>query len=71
MSQKAQDGHSALIEHVIDVKNESLRGYDLKVGDIVDETLCRRLEGVAIGTRSDKVSIVHISYKFQSFCDIL
>ena len=42
VSQKAQDGHSALIEHVTDVKNESLRGYDLKVGDIVDVTLHRR-----------------------------
>ena len=45
---KAQDGHSALIEHLIDVENESLRGYDLKVGDIVEVTQCRRKEGVAM-----------------------
>ena len=45
---KPQDGHSALIEYVIDVKNESLRGYDLKVGDIVEVTQCRRKEGVAM-----------------------
>ena len=45
---KAQDGHSELIEHAIDVKNESLRGYDLKVGDIVEVTQCRRKEGVAM-----------------------
>ena len=45
---KAQDGHSALIEHVIDVKNESLRGYDLKVGDIVEVSRCWRKEGVAM-----------------------
>ena len=45
---KPQDGHSALIEYVIDVKNESLIGYDLKVGDIVEVTQCRRKEGVAM-----------------------
>ena len=45
---KAQDGHSGLIEHVIDVKNKSLRGYDLEVGDIVEVTQCRRKEGVAM-----------------------
>ncbi|XP_022807453.1 uncharacterized protein LOC111344483 isoform X1 [Stylophora pistillata] len=45
---KAQDGHTALTEHVIDVKNESQRGYDLKVGDIVEVTQCRRKEGVAM-----------------------
>ena len=45
---KAQNGHSELIEHAIDVKNESLRGYDLKVGDIVEVTQCRRKEGVAM-----------------------
>ena len=45
---KAQDGYSELIEHAIDVKNESLRGYDLKVGDIVEVTQCRRKEGVAM-----------------------
>ncbi|PFX18911.1 Helicase required for RNAi-mediated heterochromatin assembly 1 [Stylophora pistillata] len=45
---KAQDGHSALTEHVIDVENESHRGYDLRVGDIVEVTQCRRKEGVAM-----------------------
>nr|XP_058942771.1 NFX1-type zinc finger-containing protein 1-like [Pocillopora verrucosa] len=67
---KAQDGHSELIEHAIDVKNESLRGYDLKVGDIVEVTQCRRKEGVAM--EPELIKCYHRDHvEIESFLNLL
>ena len=43
-----QDGRPSLTEHVVDFQNESDGGYNLKVGDIVEVTQCRRKKGVAM-----------------------
>ena len=43
-----QDGRPSLTEHVIDFQNESDGGYNLKVGDIVEVTQCRRKKGVTM-----------------------
>ena len=42
-----QDDNLFLTEHVIDLQIECEEGYDMKVGDIVEVTKCKRNEGVA------------------------
>lgn len=42
-----QDGNLSFTEHIIDLQNEFKEDYQIKVGDIVEATKCRRNDRVA------------------------